>query len=196
MPRPRLGRALTLVLLALTACAGGSEDPGHPLARALVAEGPAGHELVDGPTGLLNEDGVASALAYLPAGGVRDALERTGFIEGYSRVWEHPEDPRRFAVALTIAFRGAEDATTFLDFQIEELEEMRASLPIEVREVDGAFGYGFGARRGRTGAPIFCHLIAFARSTRTYEVRVCTPSQEHPDPVRRLARSQDRLART
>lgn len=151
---------------------------------------------MDGPSGPLDVDGVVNALAYLPQDDVRGALQDTDFAEGYSRVWERPDDPRHFVVAVVLAFSGPSDATDFIDFEVARLDELRATIPLRVPEVDGAFGYGFGGGRGRTGAPTFCNLIWFVRSARAFEVRSCTPSQEDPDLVRRLARTQARLAGT
>lgn len=151
---------------------------------------------MNGPSGALDVEGVVNALAYLPRDDVREALEETDFVEGYSRVWERPDDPRHFVVAVVLAFSGGSDATDFVEFESSRLDEIRATIPLKVPEVDGAFGYGFGGGRGRTAAPTFCNLVWFVRAARAYEVRVCTPSQEDPDLVRRLAREQARLAGT
>lgn len=196
-PIRRLLRPTAALLFALAAaCSGSSEHAGHPLAGALIDDAPDGFEHVNGPSGALDVEGVANALAYLPRDDVRAALAETGFREGYARVWEKPDDPRNFIVAVVLAFSAPTEAREFVDFEVVSLDEIRATIPLPVPEVDDAFGYGFGGDRGRTGAPTFCNLVWFVRAARAYEVRVCTPSQEDPDLVRKLARTQARLVET
>lgn len=196
-PIQRLLRPAAALFFALAAaCSGSSEHAGHPLAGALIDDAPDRFDHVNGPSGALDVEGVANALAYLPRDEVRTALAETGFREGYARVWERPDDPRHFIVAVVLAFSEPTEATEFVDFEVVSLDEIRATIPLPVPEVDDAFGYGFGGGRGRTGAPTFCNLVWFVRAARAFEVRVCTPNQEDPQLVRKLARAQARLAGT
>lgn len=189
---PRLGPiTLLIALLLLSGCAG-SEDADHRLGRTLLTEVGSGYEVVEPPaSGPMTLDAAAGATS---AGGsrLRRQLSRTGFQEGYSRVWRKDADD--FVAVLVFQFLTAQRAGELVEFMALEHEDKRSAQRFSVQRIPGAVGYILNARTPGATASLFCHMVWFPHDNVAFEVRTCTPRPGSAEPVMDLAIRQYRAA--
>lgn len=198
--RPRL-LPIAIVLLALVAagCSADREDLDHPLAGRILEEVGGPYERVDGPSGPMDLDDAITSVGYISPTRVRRQLGRTGFQEGYARVWrdtpvETAEDEetaqRSFVTVLVFDFLSEGRAWDMIRFAVGELDELRGAQGFDVPGLDGGRGYTLNARAPGSSDPLFCQVVWFARGTSAFEVRTCDPTPGSTGKVEELAKQQ------
>jgi len=174
---------------ASLACGRGG-DPDHPLGRVLLDTAPRGYERVEGPSGPMDLDLASRATTIGPAT-LRPHLSRTGFQEGYSRVWQREQET---LALLVFDFISAQRAGEMVELHERELGRLRNVQPFEVGRIEGARGFTVNATKPRSSEPWFCQIVVFAVETKAFEVRSCSEQPLSADEVQRLARDQARRA--
>ena len=186
--------AALLVVLCLVAsgCSKSREDPDDPLGKALLESAGTGFERVDGPSGPMDLEATSSALGYVRSTELRRQLGRTGFQQGYARVWRNDSDA--FVTALVLDFVSERRAAEMVAFATERLKALPGAFAFPVTDIPGAQGFILNGER-RTGSDaLFCQLVWFPRGTRAHEVRRCGEQPAVATTVLTLARKQGRLA--
>jgi hypothetical protein len=156
------------------------------LAAALLAEPPAGFELVDeaGAAGPLDLD--AASRAERDPQAERSVLETRGFERGHTRRWANADAD--VVVATVYQFADDGGAAAYLTDGMLTLEGFGAER-FDVPAVPGAAG--FTAVEGGGESPRVVHGVAFAAGRRFFLVlRSSERSATTPDDVRALARAQ------
>lgn len=181
-----------LLLLGLTACGGGLEDPDHRLGRLLIRSVGERYETVEppasGPMGLAAASGATSA----PASGLRRRLATTGFQGGYARVWQRSDDD--FVAVLVFEFLTQRRASELVRFMDEQNGGADNAQRFTVAGIPGAVGYTLNARAPRSDQTLFCQLVWLAHDALAFEVRACTARPGSTDRVVALAKRQLRSA--
>lgn len=129
-----------------------------------------GYELVDPPaSGPMDRDAAVTA-TIADAGAKSGLLERSGYLEGYSRVWTKRDD---YVTILVYDFSGERGSRALVSFELKQLARTAGSVPFKVDEIPNARGYILSAVERADGDPLFCQGVWFPVATRAFAVNTC-----------------------
>lgn len=119
-------------------------------------------------------------------------LGRSGYLEGYARVWTKGPD---HVTILVYDFTGESGAGGLVAFETKQLARTSGYESFRVKQIPGARGYILSAVKRTTPDPLFCQGVWFPVDTRAFAVNTCGEQPNTTALAVRLAVTQWKRAR-